>query len=91
MDSRVVPFVVVSKAFAEGRISASEFEVVFLALFRAIDANLDAGSARAVDTLFSAVDSYCPDPDIRDDFDVDEEMLRAASMDFLENVHGCNE
>ncbi|MFJ7910696.1 colicin immunity domain-containing protein [Kitasatospora sp. NPDC096204] len=86
MDSRVVPFAVVSRAFAEDRISASEFEAVFLALFRAIDPGLDAGSARAVDKLFSAVDSYCANPNLRDDSDIDEMMLKAASVDFLENI-----
>lgn len=67
-------------SFASGGLSASELEKKYSASWREHrdsdepkSTNKDA--QRYFDSVFSAVDSYCDDPDLRDDDDLDEQGL----------------
>ncbi|WP_084724942.1 colicin immunity domain-containing protein [Streptacidiphilus melanogenes] len=88
MDSRIEPFRVAANAFLGGRISAPEFETLFLALFRGVSKGLVGSQAQELDRLFSAVDAYCSDPELRDGFDIDELGLHRAVADFIAHVGG---
>ncbi|WP_084713086.1 colicin immunity domain-containing protein [Streptacidiphilus rugosus] len=90
MDTRIEPFRVAAVAFLDGRISAPEFETLFLALFRGVGEGLYAPIAQELDRLFGAVDAYCSDPELRDEFDIDEQGLHHAVTDFVASIGGCS-
>lgn len=67
-------------SFVSGDVSASDFEKQYSALWRehrdADDTKpTDKETQRYFDSVFSAVDSYCDDPDLRDEDDLDEQGL----------------
>lgn len=68
--------------FAQGRMTASEFEGAYLILWRRYR-DLGVPTSKAVDRLFADVDVFCGDPELRDSGDLDEEGLRAAVVRFL--------
>jgi hypothetical protein len=66
--------------FINGIISASEFENEYLLLWRkcrdmGILSLLNSKTGNALDTLFTAVDSYCSDENFRDENDINETQL----------------
>jgi hypothetical protein len=87
---KIDSYVIVSRAFIEERLTAQEFETVFLSVFRGEGDRFDADTARAVRTLFDAVDAYCDDPSLRDDDDLDEGGLRHAVLQFLQATGDSN-
>jgi hypothetical protein len=67
-------------SFVSGKLCASEFEKHYSASWREYrdsDVSKSAGkeTQRYFDAIFSAVDSYCADPDLRDEEDLDEQGL----------------
>jgi len=88
MDSRIDSFRIAAVTFLDGRISAPEFETLFLAIFRGVDGRLAEPLGRELDRLFSAVDAYCADPELRNEFDIDEQELNRAVADFVANIEG---
>lgn len=67
-------------SFVSGNMNASEFEKKYLTLWREHrDSDeshpLHHDAQRYFDSVFSAVDSYCADPDLRDEEDLDEQEL----------------
>ncbi|WP_071655492.1 colicin immunity domain-containing protein [Mangrovactinospora gilvigrisea] len=86
MDTRIEPFLIIASAMLQRRIKAPEFETVFLALFRGPAGEIRGDAGDAVSRLFSAVDSYCADPELRDDHDLDEQSLRLEVARFIERV-----
>lgn len=64
--------------FISGRISASEFEKEYMALWIYWRDNKITGVGvveEVLDTLFSDCDVYCPDPKLRDKNDIDDKQL----------------
>jgi hypothetical protein len=59
---------------------------VFLALFRSVGGDLGITASTALSKLFSAVDAYCADPELRDDCDIDDAALHGAVREFLATV-----
>ncbi|WP_064555864.1 colicin immunity domain-containing protein [Buttiauxella noackiae] len=67
-------------SFVSGDLNASDFEKKYSASWREhrdSDApkSKDKDAQRYFDAVFSAVDSYCDDPDLRDEDDLDEQGL----------------
>lgn len=58
--------------------SLADFEDRFLSLHSTVPGNLPHELAEVVDELFWAVESYVPDPELRDSGDTGDEELRAA-------------
>ena len=75
MRPELVPYLDLMRGFGERRISASEFETKFLALYKNDATNWSEREFRALDELFGAVDAFCGDDSLRDDEDIDEEQL----------------
>lgn len=90
MAGKIDSYIIISRAFTEGRLAALEFETVFLSVFRGEGDRFESGVARAVRTLFDAVDAYCDDPGLRDEHDLDEGGLRRAALEFLQVAAGSN-
>ncbi|WP_353614423.1 colicin immunity domain-containing protein [Mangrovibacter phragmitis] len=70
-------------AFISQDISAPEFEHNYLTAWRTYrdsseDKRADLRTQRFFDTVFSLVDSYCSDPDLMDDDDLNDDDLFEA-------------
>ena len=76
----VAPYAVLLRLFADGAMSADEFEVVFLRLYKADSTDWSPDLFRVLDRLFADVDDYCSDPRLRRSVGgLDEKALRAKS------------
>lgn len=67
-------------SFVSGDLNASDFEAKYSALWREHrdsdeTKSTDKGTQRYFDSVFSTVDSYCDDPALRDEDDLDEQGL----------------
>lgn len=67
-------------SFVSGDLDASEFEKKYSASWREhrdSDGSMsrDKDAQRYFDSVFSAVDAYCDDPELRDDDDLDQQGL----------------
>jgi hypothetical protein len=78
--------VIIARALIESRLSAQEFETVFLSVFRGEGDVFSEVETSALHALFSDVDAYCTDPEIRDKGDLDEDDLVASARRFLEII-----
>ena len=80
----VAPYAVLLHLFADGAMSADEFEVVFLRLYKADSTDWSSDLFRVLDGLFADVDDYCSDPGLRQSVGgLDEEALRAKCASAL--------
>jgi len=79
-------FVTLARAFVEGRLSASEFEMIFLSVFRGEGDVFSEVRTRELHKLFSDVDAYCDDPEMRDAGDLNDSDLLVSARAFLEAV-----
>ena len=64
------------ESMLSGRLSATDFERRYLDLFKADGADRSPRVFGILDALFAEVDAFCPDPDVREPDDLDEEQLR---------------
>lgn len=71
-----------STAFSQGRMTGIEFEKEFLSLWRRYR---DSGvpTSDEVDQLFTDVDSFCGDPYLWEEGDLDDKGLREAVRRYL--------
>ena len=63
------------ESFVRGKITAKEFEVAFLRMFKNERDPLPEEMFLVLDVLFSDVDAFCSDPGLRDFEDLDEQQL----------------
>ncbi|WP_160147657.1 colicin immunity domain-containing protein [Arthrobacter sp. TS-15] len=83
-DPSVAPYAVLLLLLAQSRISADEFETLFLPLYKSDSTKWPEEIYRVLDQLFYAVDDYNRDPILRDN-DVDANQLRSrAALAFAE-------
>lgn len=74
----VAPYAILLRLFAAGAMSADEFEVVFLRLYKDDATDWPPELFCVLDGLFADVDDYCSDPKLRLSVGgLDEEALRA--------------
>lgn len=71
-----------STAFSQGRMTGIEFEQEFLRLWR-LYRDSGVSTSDEVDQVFTDVDSFCGDPDLWEEGDLDENRLREAVRRFL--------
>jgi hypothetical protein len=79
-------YVILAKALAESRISPTEFETVFLSVFRGEGDVFSELETSALHTLFSDVDAYCGDPELWSPGDLDDDDLVESARKFLRAV-----
>ena len=76
-------YTVLIREFLDGAIDAQEFESRFLEKFKNETTVLPAEIFEVLDGLFGAVDAFCPDPDLCDRDDLNEQQLRAIATEAL--------
>lgn len=85
--SAVDPYVVLLEAFVAGRLSAGEFEMVFLRMYKNDPAEWPSSIFDVLDGLFADVDEYCSDDVLRGEVGgLDEEQLRSRSTAALDRL-----
>lgn len=61
----VVKYVVLIRAFLENRLSASEFQMLYFAIFKSDEKYRPREIFDILDTLFADIDEYCDDDELR--------------------------
>jgi hypothetical protein len=69
--------------FVNGKIAAQEFEKRFLEEFKNETITFDPQTSGVLDWLFTAVDAFCPDPELCDEDDLNERQLRDKAAEAL--------
>lgn len=81
----VAPYAVLMRLFVDGRISADEFEVLFLPLYKGDSTRWSAEIYGILNGFFYAVDDYNRDPDLRGN-EVDANELRRKAALVLQDL-----
>ena len=71
-------YILLITQFVAGDITASQFEVSYLEMFKNESRELPEDIYNVLNGLFSDVDVYCGDSELRDDDLGDEELLSSA-------------
>ncbi len=82
-------YVSLMDAFSGGRLPVDVFERRYLDLFQSDQTMRGEFIFRTIEDVFFAVDEYCGDPDLRGEYDIDEDQLRErvrAALEALANV-----
>lgn len=87
-SSRTAPYTALLTAFCDGRLLPSEFEELFVFLFKNDPTGRDPETYEALNTCFTAVDAFCEDAELRaltsDGVDADD--LRRAALLALDHL-----
>lgn len=88
----MAPYALLLRLFVDGRLTADEFELVFLRLYKLDPTEWPPDLFDVLDTLFGDVDAYCADDEIRREvggLDAGELHERAAlALGRLEKLAG---
>ena len=85
--SDLAPYVIMVRAFVEGRLAATECENLYLAVFKRDSIERPTEVFRILDRLFADVDAYHPDATVREETDgIDEEELRTRAAEALNGL-----
>ncbi|WP_110661602.1 colicin immunity domain-containing protein [Salinicola socius] len=72
-------YILLITQFVTGKLTAPQFEVGYLDIFKNESEMLPQTSYDALNELFLDVDAYCNDPGLRDEEDLDDcELLESA-------------
>lgn len=86
--STIEQYILLITQFVIGEITASQFESRYLKMFKNEEDQFPEHVYDALNKLFSDVDCYCGDPDLRDDEDLDDEELLGCAKQALESLKG---
>ena len=86
--STIEKYILLITQFVIGEITAPQFENRYLEVFKKETDQLPEYVYDALNKLFSDVDSYCADPGLRDDEDLDDNELLACAKEALESLKG---
>lgn len=81
--NRTDKYVVLIRQFLDQRIGADVFERQYLDLFKNETPGMSIAEFSPLESLFTAVDAYCPDPSLRSEEDLDEGQLREVAQSTL--------
>lgn len=85
----LAPYVIMIRAFMDGRLAATEFETLFLVTFKRDATQWSDDVFRVLDALFSDVDDYHPDARVREQTGgIDDEELRSRAGSALNRLRG---
>jgi hypothetical protein len=85
-ERQLSEYVTLIRNFVEGGVSAHEFERDYLQMFKSDVARRPRQQFEILNRLFSDVDAYCADPDLRSDDDIDENQLRTSAGSALREL-----
>ncbi len=74
-------------SFAAQELSATEFEARYLRLYKQEETLFSDETFLVLDELFGDVDAFYPNPDLRDEDDLDEEQLHQRCARALEKLN----
>lgn len=81
------PYAVLLRLFVDGAFSASEFEVVFLRLYKDDPTEWSPEVYEVLDSFFADVDSYCGDEELRSKVGgLDDDALRRRARDAFDRL-----
>jgi hypothetical protein len=84
--ARTQKYVALIRQFLDQGISAEVFERQYLDLFKNESPGMSIAEYAPLETLFTAVDAYCPDPSLRSEDDLDEGQLREVAQSTLSEL-----
>ena len=64
------------QSYVEEEITAAEFSRSYIDEFKDEDPGLSDETFSILQTLFGAADAYCEDPDLRGEWEIDEDQLK---------------
>jgi len=76
MENELKKYISVITDFSKGEISVDEFERMYLKMVKEETFIFNDKIFKVIGTLFSDVDAYCGDADLRDEDDIDEAQLK---------------
>ena len=86
--STIEQYILLITQFIVGEITTSQFESRYLEMFKNETNQFPESVYDVLNKLFSDVDSYCGDPDLRDDEDLGDEELLDCAKEALERLKG---
>ena len=81
--SHINKYVMLISNFVTGKIPADEFENSYMRMFKNESEFFSDSGFNILNDLFFDVESYCSNPDLKDDDDIDEEELLARAKNAL--------
>lgn len=87
MVSRALaPYIALIESFLDGRSSPLTFEREYLEKFKGDGTDWPEAEYEVLNELFSDVDAFCADLELRDPGDLDEEQLKQRARKALERL-----
>ncbi len=87
-DKALEAYIDLIKTFLDNSIDATQFETRFLDKFKRESTLFPNDKFEILDELFAAVDAFCPDPELCDANDLNEEQLRVKAAESLAKLTG---
>lgn len=84
--STMKQYILLIEKFVSGEINASQFEELYLEIFKNEADNLPENIYFILNQLFLDVDSYCNDPGLRDEEDINDEQLLNSAKRALQQL-----
>ena len=79
MSNKLDPYLHLMRSFVDSKMDVNEFERRYLAMFKNDTNSWTQVEYENLNNLFVEVDAFCADPELRDNNDIDEDQLRAAT------------
>ena len=83
-------YILLISNFVSKKIAVAEFEEKYLNFFKNEKSFLSQEEFKVLDALFSEVDAFCDDPQLRDSFDIDEKQLIVSAKKTLKQIIKLN-
>src|SRR5678816_1274786 len=77
--SELSPYIDLMKSFLANKIDAHEFEDRYLSMFKEDTTDWTEEEYENLNYLFGEIDAFTPDPELRNENDIDEDQLREAT------------
>lgn len=82
----VAKYLGIIREFIEGDQSAADFSIEFMDEFIDEESDFSDETYQILQSLFTEAESYCEDPELRDDRDIGEDELRDAALNSVERL-----
>ena len=77
--SELSPYIDLMKSFLANKIDAHEFEDRYLSMFKEDTTDWTEEEYENLNYLFGEIDAFTPDPELRNENDIDEDQLREVT------------